>query len=329
MQFLVNTSFDFMGKRKFALVLSTVLILIAIGSLISHGGPKYSVDFTGGSFVEVRFDQPIDIGQLRAALLDLDLASTQIQRVGRTTDNDYIIRLSGEEVSAKTQELLGEEMANPFGLVKHATAERMPGVEATLRRQETVGPKIGSELRGQATKAVLVAVLLMLIYIALRFPGIAYAMAAAVALFHDLIITLGVFSLLDREISLTVLAAFLTIAGYSINDTIVVYDRIREELKARRRDALRDVINHAVNLTLSRTLLTGVTTLIALIALYVLGGTVIHEFAFAMVIGVIIGTYSSIFVASALVLAWESWRQSREPGRRTARKQRPASAKTA
>jgi preprotein translocase SecF subunit len=170
----------------------------------------------------------------------------------------------------------------------------------------------------------------MLIYIALRFPGLSFAVSAVIALFHDVILTLGVLSILDKEVSLTVLAALLTIAGYSINDTIVVYDRIREELKARRREPLEKVINRAVNLTLSRTLLTGLTTIFALIALFFIGGSVIHDFAFAMLVGVIWGTYSSVFVASSLVVAWETWRQKRETGRATVKGgQRPAAAKTA
>ncbi len=217
-----------------------------------------------------------------------------------------------QEVAEKSKQYLSSGIANPFGLIEYAVKKQMPDVQVTLRRQETVGPKIGGELRNRAGQAVLVALLLMLIYIALRFPGLSFAVSAVIALFHDVILTLGVFSLLDKEVSLTVLAALLTIAGYSINDTIVVYDRIREELKARRREPLEKVVNRAVNLTLSRTLLTGLTTIFALIALFFMGGTVIHDFAFAMLVGVIWGTYSSVFVASSLVVAWETWRQKRE-----------------
>jgi preprotein translocase SecF subunit len=326
MQIFVNPNFDFMGKRRLALALSGIATLIAIGSLIAHGGPRLSVDFTGGTFVEARFDRPMDEGQLRAAVQAIGL-TTEIQKVG--TENDYIFRMQEQEVAEKSKQYLSSGIANPFGLIEHAIKKQMPDVQVTLRRQETVGPKIGGELRNRAGQAVLVALLLMLIYIALRFPGLSFAVSAVIALFHDVILTLGVFSILDKEVSLTVLAALLTIAGYSINDTIVVYDRIREELKARRREPFEKVVNRAVNLTLSRTLLTGLTTIFALFALLFLGGTVIHDFALVMLIGVIWGTYSSVFVASSLVVTWENWRQKRESGRATVKGQRPAAAKTA
>jgi len=322
MQFLVNTNYDFMGKRNIALAVSAIATLIAIGSLIAHGGPKYSVDFTGGSFVEVRFDRPVDTADLRAAMTGIGLGGTEIQKVG--TESDYIFRMPEAEVTAKTRELLQGEIANPYGLIEHAVKKQLPEVRSELRRQETVGPKIGSELRDRATKAVLVALVLMLVYIALRFPGLSFAVCAVIALFHDVILTIGVLSVLGKEVSLTVLAALLTIAGYSINDTIVVYDRIREELKAHRREPLDQVINRAVNLTLSRTMLTGLTTILSLIALLIFGGTVIHDFAFTLLIGVLWGTYSSVFVASALVVTWEKWRATREAGQQGRRRERQA-----
>ena len=322
MQFLVNTNFNFMGRRNIAFAVSGLATLIAIGSLIAHGGPKYSVDFTGGSFVEVRFNRAVETAELRAAMADIGLGGAEIQKVG--AENDYIFRMPEEEVTAKTREILQGEIANPYGLIEHAVKKRLPDVETTLRRQETVGPKIGSELRDKATKAVLVALVLMLIYIALRFPGLSFAVCAVIALFHDVILTLGVLSVLGKEVSLTVLAALLTIAGYSINDTIVVYDRIREELKAHRREPLEQVVNRAVNLTLSRTMLTGLTTILSLFALLLFGGTVIHDFAFTLLIGVLWGTYSSVFVASALVVAWEHWRAAREAGQQGRRRERQA-----
>jgi len=328
MQILVNTNFDFMGKRRWAYLVSGMATLISIGSLVLHGGPRLSIDFTGGSFVEVRFDQPVNIADLRSAMEEVRLPSAEIQKVG--TENDYIVRMNEEEVAKLSREALGKEISDPFGVIQHAVGKRMPGVGVSLRRQETVGPKIGGELRNQSIKAVLVALVLLLIYIGFRFPGLSYAVCAVVALFHDVILTLGVFSLLDREVSLTVLAALLTIAGYSINDTIVVYDRIREELKAHRREPLEQVINRSVNLTLSRTMLTGLTTIMAVCALYFVGGTVIHDFALAMLIGILWGTYSSVFVASSLVVSWENWRQSREPGRRRgARRPTPEAARSA
>jgi preprotein translocase subunit SecF len=301
--------------------------LISLGSLIAHGGPKLSVDFTGGTFVEVRFDRPVDAAQLRSAMEGIGLGAAEIQKVGE--ENDYIFRFGAEEIAQKSQQYLGSAIPNPSGLIEYAVKEQIPDVTATMRRQETVGPKIGGELRNRATQAVIVALILMLVYIAFRFPGLAFAVCAVVALFHDVLLTLGVFSILNKEVSLTVLAALLTIAGYSINDTIVVYDRIREEMKARKRESLVTVVNRAVNLTLSRTMLTGLTTIIALIALFLVGGSVIHDFAFAMLVGVVWGTYSSVFVASALVVTWELSRQKRETSRASSKGSRPATVKTA
>jgi preprotein translocase SecF subunit len=316
-----------MGKRNLALAVSGIATLIAIGSLIAHGGPRLSVDFTGGTFVEMRFDRPVEAAQLRAAMDGIGLAASEIQKVG--DDNDYIFRFKAEDVAQKSQQYLESEIADPSGLIEYAVQKQLPEVKATMRRQETVGPKIGGELRNRATQAVVVALILMLVYIGFRFPGIAFAVCAVVALFHDVLLTLGVFSILNKEVSLTVLAALLTIAGYSINDTIVVYDRIREEMKARKREPLVQVVNRAVNLTLSRTMLTGLTTIFALFALFFVGGSVIHDFAFAMLIGVLWGTYSSVFVASALVVTWELVRQRRETSRASSKGQRAATVKTA
>jgi preprotein translocase SecF subunit len=327
MQFLVNANYDFMGKRKLALAISAIATVISIASLIAHGGPRYSVDFTGGSFVEVRFDRPVETGALRAAVNAIGLGATEIQKVG--AENDYIFRMSEAEVTARTKELLQGEVANPFGLIQHAVQKQMPDVEMTLRRQETVGPKIGRELRDKATKAVLIALVLMLVYIGFRFPGVSFAVCAVVALFHDVILTIGVNSLLDKEFSLNVLAALMTIAGYSINDTIVVYDRIREEMKAHRREPLPQLINRAVNLTLSRTMLTGLTTVLSLIALLLFGGAVIHDFAFTLLVGIVWGTYSSVFVAAALIVVWHNWETAREAKRGGRRGERSAAARPA
>jgi preprotein translocase SecF subunit len=249
--------------------------------------------------------------ELRGAVRDGGLASVEIQRL--TGSNEFIIRLKNEEVAAASAALLGaDETPDPFAVVKQAVATARPDIETTLMRQETVGPKIGEELRGRAVQSILVALVLMLVYIAVRFSGVVFALGAVAALFHDVIIVLGVFSLSGREVSLTILAALLTIAGYSINDTIVVFDRIREQIKLMRRDSLETVINKSINLTLSRTVLTSLTTLFAVLSLYLFGGSVIHDFAFAVLVGVLVGTYSSIFVASSLVLVMQNWRAKRE-----------------
>ncbi|MGD8395870.1 MAG: protein translocase subunit SecF, partial [Candidatus Eiseniibacteriota bacterium] len=271
MQILVDTKIDFMGKRRIAFFLSVAALLVSIGSLIMHGGPRLSIDFTGGTFVQAAFEPMISAEELRGAVRDAGLESVEIQRL--TGSNEFIIRMKNEEVAAASTALLGDEEApDPFAVIKHAVDTARPDIETTLMRQETVGPKIGEELRGRAVQSILVALVLMLVYIAIRFSGLFFALGAVVALFHDVIIVLGVFSITGREVSLTILAALLTIAGYSINDTIVVFDRIREQLKLMRRDSLETVINKSINLTLSRTVLTSLTTLFAVVSLFIFGG---------------------------------------------------------
>ena len=312
MQILVDTKFDFMGKRRAGFLLSAVVLLISIGSLVMHGGPRLSIDFTGGTFVQLAFEPPVNPEELRRAISDGNI-SAEIQQVTGRDTSEYIIRMQNEEVAAAAATVLGtDENVDPFVVVRTLVQEQRPEVGATLLRQETVGPKIGNELRYKAIQSILVALLLMLIYIAIRFAGFYFAIGAVVAIFHDVVIVLGVFSILQIEVSLTILAALLTIAGYSINDTIVVFDRIREQLKLLRRDSMETVINVSINKTLSRTVLTSVTTMFAVLSLYFFGGTVIHDFAFAVVIGVVVGTYSSIFVASAVTLALHGWKADRD-----------------
>jgi preprotein translocase SecF subunit len=312
MQILVDTNFDFMGKRRIGFIISGLALLIAIGSLVAQGGPRLSIDFTGGTFVQLSFTPEVMTEELRDAVGSSGI-NAEIQRIKSATGSEYIIRMKNEEVAAVAAELLGtDQPVDPFAVVRTLVQERRPEVEATLQRQETVGPKIGSELRDKAIQAVLVALVLMLIYIAFRFHGFFYAFGAVAALFHDVLIVLGVFSILRMEVSLTILAALLTIAGYSINDTIVVFDRIREQLKLLRRESLDNVINISINKTLSRTVLTSITTMFAVVSLWVWGGSVIHDFAFAVMIGVLVGTYSSIFVASTVVLTLNRWAGTRE-----------------
>lgn len=311
MQILVDTKFDFMGKRRLTFVISGLAILVSIASLVMHGGPNLSIDFTGGTFVQMDFNPPVRAEDLRAAVTGGGLTSVEIQ--GLTGSNEYMLRMKNEEVEAAAAAVLGaDHPPDPYAVIRTLVQKQHPDIETTLMRQETVGPKIGSELRTKAVQAILVALALMLVYIAFRFAGIFFAVGAVLALFHDVLIVLGVFSVLEKEVSLTILAALMTIAGYSINDTIVVFDRIREQMRMMRRDTLEAVINKSINMTLSRTLLTSLTTLFAVLALYLLGGTVIHDFAFAVLAGVVVGTYSSVFVASTLVLVLSNWRGQRE-----------------
>lgn len=290
-ELLVGTKFDFMGKRRIAAILSAAAILVSIISLLAHGGPRLGIDFTGGTLVQILFDRDVRPAEIRPALSDAGIAGVEIQRIA-SEHGQY------REVLIRMQH---DPEKDPFGTIKAAVLEKIPGVGMDLRRQETVGPKIGKELRGKAVWAVLWSLIGILIYVSWRYE-FKFAVGAVLALFHDIMIVLGVFSILNIEISLIVVAAFLTIGGYSINDTIVVFDRIREQMRTYRREKLPVVFNMSVNQTLSRTIITAFTTLFAVMSLYVLGGEVIHDFAFAILIGIIVGTYSSIFIASASVL---------------------------
>jgi preprotein translocase SecF subunit len=293
-EIFVGAKFNFMGHRRFAYFLSGSLILISILSLVLHGGPRESIDFTGGTVLYLDFNPKVAVGDIRSAAQKAGLGGVQVQMA---EDGSQAILHFGKN----------ETSGDAFQNFQTQLEETHPEVALTLLSQETVGPKVGSELEEKATLAILWSLVLILIYIAWRFTRFSFGLGAVLALFHDILITLGLFSILNREISLTVVAAFLTIGGYSINDTIVVFDRIRENMGLIRRMSFAEVINKSVNQTLSRTVLTAGTTLLAVLALFFLGGPVIHEFALAMLAGVVIGTYSSIFVASALALDISMW----------------------
>ena len=297
MQFLTDTNFDFVGKRKIAVIVSLVLIAAGLVSLGIHGGPKLSIDFRGGQIVEVHCEPALDLGAARQVLLDADVGVQQVQHFG--SDEELLIYL-------ETEADLG--VAAGSRTIPQILAEAFPESTVELRREEKVGPKIGGELRTGAINSVIVALAMIMLYITVRFAHFQFALGAVVALIHDVLITLGLFSLLDKEISLVILAAFLTIIGYSLNDTIVVFDRIRENMGMRRKDSYEAVVNRSINETLSRTIITSLTTLMVAVILFIFGGPVIHEFAFALTVGVFVGTYSSIFVASPVVIAWYRWR---------------------
>jgi preprotein translocase subunit SecF len=305
MEFLREPNLDFIGVRKYMYALSGSLILIGIISLIVRGGPNYGIDFLGGTAVQVRFEKPVPIAAVRSALSTMGLGQSEIKYFG--SSSEVLIRVSGK---GENPRLVDDMMASLSRLI--------PDNPAELRRVERVGPKIGSELRRAAIYAVLISLGLLLIYISWRFE-FKFAVGAVLALFHDVMITLGVFSLLNREISLTVVAAFLTLVGYSLNDTIVVYDRIRENLKIFRRESYEKVINKSINQVLSRTIITSGTTLMAVITLFVFGGEVIRNFSLALLVGIIVGTYSSIYVASPVVIEMEHWAEARRSIQRRGR----------
>jgi len=292
LQFLIGTNFPFMKYRRFAYMFSGAWILATIIWLVMHGGPRYSVDFTGGTLLQIRTSQAVQPDQVRHALDEAGYRGSELQQVVGDEHNEFMIRL---------QAASGQD---PFPAIQKAIQDRIPGTNVELRRTESVGPKVGSELRQKAIWAVLGSLGGILIYVGIRYE-FKFAFGAVVAIFHDVIVTLGVLCFAGREVSLTVIAALLTIAGYSINDTIVVFDRIRERGKALRKEKHSRVMDIAVNETLSRTVITALTVFFTAVALLVWGGEVLRDFSLAMVVGVVFGTYSSVYVASGLAL--DTW----------------------
>ena len=288
-----QTHIDFMGKFKMAMMFSGVLILAGIVSIVLHGGLKYGIDFKGGTLIQLKFPEPPAIDSIRSVLKDINLADSTIQEFGSPTE--ILIRV--ERTEGKLEEMGAD--------IKQALEEKKGFTGIIIERVEMVGPKVGKDLRMKALLSIVYAIIGIVIYISWRFE-FQYAIAAIIALIHDVLVTMGAFSILDKEFTLVVVAAFLTIIGYSLNDTIVVFDRIRENTRRKSKEPLSDTINTSINQTLSRTLLTSGTTLLVVVALFFLGGEIIHDFSFALLVGVIIGTYSSIFIASVFLLYWES-----------------------
>jgi len=292
---------DFVGKRKIAIIASLVVLAIGIVSLVVKGGPSYGIDFAGGALVQIKFSETTTAAQLRSTLSDLDLPGLTIQQVGEGDANEFLVRVqeSSENLAALSSQI-------------EATLTKAYGAGKTdIRRTEMVGPQVGKDLRNKGAQAILFAIIGMLVYITFRFE-FRFGIGAVVALFHDVLITLGFMSLLNLEIDLTVVAAFLALVGYSVNDTVIVCDRIRENLGKLHTKPLAEVINRSINETLSRTIMTSGLTLLAVLALYLVGGSVIHNFAFVLLVGIIIGTYSSVFIASPVLIFWENLRASRK-----------------
>ena len=340
MQFVKpDININFITKRYIAFVVSAAMILMTIISLIIHHGPKYGIDFAGGTLIQVKFDAATRIADIKTGLSSLDIGISSVQEFGDATDNEFLVRAESsasisEDVSQKIEEVL-----------KSST-----GSKVEIRRVEMVGPQVGKDLREKALLAMFFALLFITIYISGRFElkwmlsgvmagalmfavyilqlfsvsipvlmagallvtlvlfwflELKYAMGAVVALIHDVTITIGLFSIFGKEFTLPIIAALLTIIGYSLNDTIIVFDRIRENLRKHHKKRLDFILNKSINETLGRTILTSLTTLIVLFTLFIFGGGIIHDFAFAMIVGVLVGTYSSIFVASPILLAWQ------------------------
>jgi len=380
MQFIQpDINIDFIGKRLIGFSLSGAFILISLLSLLLHGGPRYGIDFAGGTLIQIKFNVPTDSDAIKETLKPLGINGASIQQYGDVTDNEYLIRadmsyekleglsekvqqafinaMSDSEESEQSSEdktaSISEEQtpttqsSTDKEISENSETSKAPPVE--VRRIEMVGPQVGKDLREKALLAMFFALLFITIYISGRFEfkwvisgvmaaclmggvyffkvlnvsmpfliflalilamvlfwflRLKYAMGAIAALIHDVMITVGIFSIFDKEFTLPIIAALLTIIGYSLNDTIIVFDRIRENSRKLHRFTFDQIINKSINETLSRTILTSLTTLVVVISLFLFGGGIIHDFAFAMIIGVLIGTYSSIFVASPILLLW-------------------------
>lgn len=305
-----DININFVDKRRVAVVLSAVLILIGMASLVIKGGPNYGIDFAGGMLVQVKFEQQTSAEKIKQSLADHDFGNLLVQQFGDEA-NEYLIR---------TQTTSGE-LESLSGLISRDLEETFGEGKVDVRRAEMVGPQVGKDLREKGLLAILYAMVGILIYVTWRFE-FRFAVGAITALIHDVLITLGVFSIFGKEIDLPIIAAFLAIIGYSLNDTIIVYDRIRENMAKHSREGSAAVINRSINETLSRTILTSGTTLLVVLALFIFGGGVIHNFAFALLVGIIVGTYSSIFVASPVLIFWEDWRR----GKAAASEQKPGAA---
>ena len=301
MRIIKDTQINFMSRTFLASCFSAFLIFSGAISLISNGGPKLSIDFKGGTLVAVNFTGPVDINKIRSSISSVsmdgqnfDFSKEEIKHFGDETN--IAIRIASlEDEPPRFANRVAESLASVYpNLLPQNKNDFILSIDA-------VSPKVGSELSGDAILAILYALGLILIYISIRFE-FKYAVGAIAALTHDVLVTLGIFSILGFEISLAVIAAFLTIVGYSLNDTIVIFDRIRENVKNLKGAPLNSVINQSINESLSRTIVTSLTTFLVVLILFLFGGEVIHTFSFAMIIGVIIGTYSSIFVASPVVI---------------------------
>lgn len=292
-----SLNINFVGKMKLWFSISVILIIISIASIIFHGGLNLGIDFAGGTLVQVKFNEGTSIEKLRKALDTINLGSSIIQQFN---PQEVVIR-----TAESTSDLKGLSVR-----IEDALSGAYGKGSFDVRRVEVVGPKVGKDLTNKAVMAIVFSWVGMLVYIAWRFE-FRYAVGGIIALIHDTIITMGALSLLDKEFTLTIVAALLTIIGYSINDTIVVCDRIRENLRKSSKKDFAEIINGSINETLSRTILTAVTVFLVVVILFFLGGEVIHDFAFTIMVGVAVGTYSSIFISSPIVLVWENYSPSK------------------
>ncbi len=289
-----DSNYNFIGIRWIMMGISVLIILAGLVSIFVKGGLNYGIDFAGGTLVQVRFEKKVSIDELRKAISERFKGSdVSVQDFGEaeTKGREYIVRV---EKSSITPQQMAE-------LVKEFLKTRFKGNGVEIRRVEMVGPKAGKELRKKGLLAIIYSIIGMLLYISWRFE-FRFAVGAILALVHDVLITVGIFSILNKEFNLPILAAILTIVGYSLNDTIVVFDRIRENMRKMKKIKFEELVNKSINETLSRTILTSLTTIIVVFVLFLFGGGVIKDFAFALIVGIVSGTYSSIYIASPVVI---------------------------
>jgi preprotein translocase subunit SecF len=290
-----GTHIDFIGKRKYTLWISAIALLICLGSILLFGGLKYGVDFAGGILIQVKFSKPVDISEIRNAMDAMGSKEAMVQAFGG--ENEFLIRV---EKATEDLEALSKK-------IQDSLREQFKGRSAEIRRVEVVGPKVGKDLKEKALWAVGLSFIAILIYVGWRFKQVSYGLGGIVALVHDVIIIFGVISIAGIEYSLNVMAVILTVIGFSINDTIVIFDRVREDVKKFRKENLETIFNTAINETLGRTVLTSGTVMLVVLILFFLGGAVIHDFALALIVGLITGTYSTVYIASPIVLFWEKY----------------------
>ena len=291
--FKPNTNINFVGHKNLAMAFSWILIMIGIFSVVSKGGLNFGLDFAGGSLVQVKMSKVTTAADVRETLAPLELKGVTIQQVGDLSD-EFLIK--AQESSSKTESLASNVQKSLEGRYGAGTVD--------IRRAEMVGPQVGKDLRSKAAMAIIYSIIGMLLYVTFRFE-FRFGVGVVIALIHDVLITLAFFSVFNKEIDLTVVAAFLTIVGYSVNDSVVICDRIRENMARHVGSKLDWIINRSINDTLSRTVMTSTFTMFSLLSLYFLGGDVIRNFALAMLIGIIVGTHSSIFVAAPVILFFE------------------------
>lgn len=290
-----GTHFDFIGKKKFAIGVSAVAIFLSFASIFFHGGLKYGVDFAGGILIQIRFSQAVDISEVRQAVEAMGSKDAMVQNFGG--ENEFLIRI---EKTATDLEVMSKT-------IQASLQDQFKDKKLEIRRVEVVGPKVGSDLKKKALWAVGLSFLAILIYVAWRFKQVSYGLGGIIALVHDIIITYGAISIANLEYSLSLLAVILTIIGFSINDTIVIFDRVRENIKKMRKDNLETIFNVSLNETLGRTILTSGTVMMVVLILFFFGGPVIHDFALTLIVGLISGTYSTVYVASPVVLFWHKY----------------------